>query len=81
VTINDGSLMRRSVLEGVTWHPERDDVMMLSLWLELASKGARMVNIDTPTWMYRWHSTNKSYGVRTERDADFRRLAIGEWMP
>ena len=79
VTVNDGSLIRRSVLESVTWHPERDDVMMLSLWLELATKGVRFVNVTEPTWLYRWHGTNKSYTVRTERDAEQRREAIAEY--
>ena len=80
VTINDGSLMRRSVLEGITWHPERDDVMMLSLWLDLMERGARFTNIEQPTWLYRWHGANKSYTVRTERDAQQRREAIAEHL-
>ena len=53
--------------------------MMLSLWLELATKGVRFVNVTEPTWLYRWHGTNKSYTVRTERDAEQRREAIAEY--
>lgn len=80
VTISDNALIRRSVLDGVTWHPERENVMMLSLWLALAAKGARFAMIDEPTWLYRRHDRNQSsalYG--DERDAEFRRIAVAEY--
>jgi glycosyltransferase involved in cell wall biosynthesis len=79
VTISDNSLIRRSALKGVTWHPERQHVMMLSLWLALMDKGARFVMLDTPTWMYRIHGANITPTTRDEQDAAFRREAIAEY--
>ncbi len=76
--VNDGALIRRSVLENVTWHPERDTVMMFSLWLELAVRGARFRVVNEPTWLHRLHGANMSAKIG-RRDAKWRREAIAEW--
>jgi SAM-dependent methyltransferase len=78
VTVNDGSLIRRSALEGLTWHPEREDAMMLSMWLDLAKKGARFAMIEEPTWLYRRHEGNKT-NVVDERDAAIRAQVLAEY--
>ena len=79
VPISDNALFRRSALKGVTWHPERNHVMMLSLWLALMAKGARFAMLDTPTWMYRIHGANQTPATRDEQDAAFRREAIAKY--
>lgn len=73
--VNDGALVRRSVLDGITWHPERDTAMMLSAWFDLAKAGARFTTVAEPTWLHRLHIANMSAHL-DERDAEFRRLAL-----
>lgn len=79
VPVNDGALIRRSILEGVTWHPERGTVLMLSLWLELAARGARFTTVARPTWYRRLHDANMSSGIG-ELDARLRLEAIAEFV-
>lgn len=73
------ALIRRSVLEGVTWHPERGTVLMLSLWLELAARGARFTTVARPTWYRRLHDSNMS-GALDDRDGQLRLEAIAEFV-
>ena len=44
----------------------RDDVQHgwedWNLWLRLLDNGARFVNVPEATWLYRFHSSNKTYG-------------------
>jgi hypothetical protein len=79
VTISDNALIRTSVLKGVTWHPERNHVMMLSLWLALMDKGAKFVMLDVPTWMYRIHEANQTPTTLDQEDAAFRAQAVAEY--
>lgn len=77
VTANDGSLVRRSALDGISWKPERGRAMVMSMWLALASAGKAFTSIDEPSWLYRRHAGNISRG----RDATFqaqRQAAIAE---
>lgn len=67
VTANDGSLVRRSALDGIAWRPDRGRAMVMSMWLALAAAGRRFTAIDEPTWLYRRHAGNISRG----RDAEF----------
>lgn len=76
--VNDGALVRMSLLDGVTWHPERKTVMFYSLWLELAAKGARFGVTDEPCWYYRQHAGQMSRSA-PESDARWRAEAIAEW--
>lgn len=78
--INDGALVRRSVLEGVTWHVERDTVAMLSLWLDLFERGARFGVVEAPCWYHRLHRGNMSAAL-PEQDAAWRAEAIAEHRP
>lgn len=73
--VNDGALIRRSVLDGITWHPERDKAMMFGLWADLTRKGARFTATTTPTWMHRLHDGNMSAHL-DERDMDYRMAAF-----
>lgn len=58
--VNDGALIRRSVLDGITWHPELDKVMMFRLWSDLLRAGARFTSTTTPSWLRRLHDGNMS---------------------
>lgn len=78
VPVNDGSLIRTSVLEGIPWRPERDKVMMMSMWLALAANGRSFATITEPCWLHRLHGSNMSASL-DEQDAAFRREAIAEW--
>ncbi len=60
VTANDGSLLRRSVVERVGFHPENGRAMMLTLWLDLMLAGARFATVAEPCWLYRRHRQNLS---------------------
>ncbi len=78
--VNDGALIRRSVLEGVTWHPERGTAVMFSLWLDLLAKGARFgVVKDAWLWKRRLHDSNMS-ATLGEDDARWRADAIREYL-
>ncbi|HEY6012723.1 MAG TPA: glycosyltransferase [Candidatus Limnocylindrales bacterium] len=78
--VNDGALIRRSVLEGVTWHPERDTVMMFSLWLDLLARDARFGVVTEPVWYHRVHEGQMSRTIG-EQDAAWRAQAIAEHRP
>ena len=78
--INDGALIRRSVLDGVTWHPERDTVMMFSLWLDLLARGVRFGVVPEPVWYHRCHDGQMSRTIG-EADAAWRAEAIAEHRP
>lgn len=78
VSANDFSLVRRAALEGITLHPERDTVMMMSLWLALAAAGKRFATIAEPTFLYRRHGGNLTNALPA-RDAEWRALAISEF--
>jgi glycosyltransferase involved in cell wall biosynthesis len=78
VPINDGSLIRVSALNGIPWRPDRDKVMMMSMWLALAAKGKSFATIEEPVWLHRLHGSNMSSNL-DEQDAKFRAEAIAEW--
>jgi glycosyltransferase involved in cell wall biosynthesis len=78
--VNDGALIRRSVLEGITWHPERDTVMMFSLWLDLLAQGVRFGVVAEPVWYHRIHGGQMSRTIG-EADTAFRAMAIAEHRP
>jgi len=78
VPINDGSLHRVSALSGISWRPDRDNVMMMSMWLALAAKGKSFATINEPVWLHRLHASNLSSHL-DESDARFRAEAIAEW--
>lgn len=83
VTINDGALCRRMVIESVGLRPERGRAMMLTLWLALARAGVRFATVHEPTWLYRRHAGNLSGGLPLRHDESFvalRREAILEAM-
>ena len=71
--VNDGALVRRSVLERITWHPELGTAFMFSLWHDLLVSGARFAATSHPTWLHRLHGSNMS---ATAADADLRELAL-----
>lgn len=77
--VNDGALVRRSVLEGVTLRADRDTVMMYSLWLALAARGARFATVAEPTWLYRHHGANMSAHL-DDRDAARRAEMVAEYQ-
>jgi hypothetical protein len=82
VTANDGSLLRRSALDGIGLRPERERAMMLTLWLALAHAGRRFSTIEEPTWLYRRHAANMSGQLPltpSPRFADLRRQAIADY--
>ena len=79
VTISDNSLIRASALRGLTWHPERKHVMMLTMWLALMHKGVRFAMIEEPTWLYRIHATNQTPSTRDPQDALWRAQAVAEY--
>lgn len=78
VSANDFSLVRRSALSGVRFHPERERVFMMSLWLDLAAKGARFAALPEPQFFYRQHAGNRHRDLDA-RDAALRREAIAEY--
>lgn len=79
--VNDFALIRRSVLEGVTWHPERESALMFSLWLDLLAKGARFAVVpDRWLWQRRLHGRNMSISLGA-KDAAWRAEAIAEHSP
>jgi glycosyltransferase involved in cell wall biosynthesis len=78
VPINDGSLIRVSALKGIPWRPDRDKVMMMSMWLAFAAKGKSFAAIEEPVWLHRLHGSNMSSNL-DEQDARFRAEAIAEW--
>ena len=81
VTVNDGALCRREVIEAVGLRPERERAMMLTLWLALAKAGVRFATVDEPTWLYRRHAGNMSGRLPLRPDEHFvalRREAIAE---
>jgi glycosyltransferase involved in cell wall biosynthesis len=78
VPINDGSLIRVSAQHGIPWRPDRDKVMMMSMWLALAAKGKSFATIEEPVWLHRLHGSNMSANL-DEQDAKFRAEAIAEW--
>ena len=78
--VNDGALVRRSVLDGVEWHPERDTVMMFSLWLDLLERGVRFGVVAEPVWYHRVHDGQMSRTIG-EADAAWRAEAIAEHRP
>ena len=78
--VNDGALVRRSVLDGVRWHPERDTVMMFSLWLDLLERGVRFGVVPEPIWYHRCHDGQMSRTIG-EQDAAWRAQAIAEHRP
>lgn len=75
--VNDGALIRMSVLAGVRFRPDRDTAMMFSLWLDLAAKGARFDAVAEPVWYRRLHDTNMS-AATGEADARWRQAAMAE---
>lgn len=80
VAANDGSLVRRSALDGIGWRPDLGRAMMLSRWLSLASAGKSFSTITEPTWLYRRHKGQLS--ARFTHDEKFmalRRQAIAEY--
>ena len=83
VTVNDGALCRREVIERVGLRPERGRAMMLTLWLALARAGVRFATVSEPTWYYRRHAGNMSGQLPLVIDEQFlalRREAIAEAM-
>ena len=83
VTVNDGALCRRSVIEAAGLRPERERAMMLTLWLALAKAGVRFATVTEPTWLYRRHANNMSGQLPLRHDDHFialRREAIAEAM-
>lgn len=78
VPINDGSLLRREAIAKETWRPDRDKVMMMSMWLALAAHGARFATIEEPVWLHRLHGSNMSAAL-DEQDARYRAEAIAQW--
>lgn len=78
VRCNDGALVRRDALAGVTFRPERERAMMMTFWLAMAAQGARFTSIIEPTWLYRRHATNLSNHL-SAHDASLRRAAIAEY--
>lgn len=79
VWTNDSSLIRMSALDGVSLRPERETAMMMTLWLDLAARGARFAVVPKPTWYRRLHASNMSAGIGG-RDALLRRQAIAEHL-
>jgi glycosyltransferase involved in cell wall biosynthesis len=80
VTANDGSLIRRTALEGIPWRPERERAMLMTMWLALVSAGRRFATLTEPTWLYRRHGSNmSSLRRRDEHDMSLRREAIAEY--
>ena len=75
--VNDGALIRMSVLDGVRFRPDRDTAMMFSLWLDLAAKGARFGVVGEPVWYRRLHDSNMSSTVG-DVDAAWRAQAVAE---
>lgn len=73
--VNDGALIRRSVLSRITWHPERDTAMMFSLWHDLLLAGVRFAATPGPTWLHRLHGANMSAHL-TKQDARWRAVAV-----
>ncbi len=73
--VNDGALIRRSLLERVTWHPERQTAAMFSLWLDLAADGAVFAAVQSPTWLHRLHGASMSTALDA-RDDRWRAKAI-----
>jgi glycosyltransferase involved in cell wall biosynthesis len=78
VRCNDGSLVRRGSLGGITFRPERERAMMMTFWLAMAAAGKRFGVIEEPTWLYRRHATNLS-NQRSAHDNALRRDAIAEY--
>jgi glycosyltransferase involved in cell wall biosynthesis len=54
-SINDQSMIRRSVLEGITWEPELDNVMVLPVWLDLTLRGCSFHRLEEATFLRRVH--------------------------
>jgi hypothetical protein len=54
-SINDQSLIRRSALEGITWEPDLDNVMVLPVWLELTLRGCAFHRLEEATFLRRVH--------------------------
>lgn len=77
VSANDGSLLRRSALGGITWRPERERAMLMTMWLALAKADRKFATLSEPTWLYRRHDANMSNHL-SEHDASLRRQAIAE---
>lgn len=58
--VNDGALIRRSILDRVRLDPKLDTVAIYGLWLALAKKGARFGVVERPIWRHRKHPTQMS---------------------
>ncbi len=73
--VNDGSLMRRSALDGSNLDPELENVMLADLWLDMAFRGCAFTRLDEATFLYRRHGTNSSDHL-TALDAETRRAVL-----
>lgn len=78
VSANDGSLVRRVAVDGISFRPERERAMMMTFWLAMAAGGRRFSTIEEPTWLYRRHGGNMSNEL-SEHDLDLRRQAMADY--
>jgi glycosyltransferase involved in cell wall biosynthesis len=78
ISVNDGSLLRRSATSYSPWRPERERAMMMAMWLALAARNIRFDCVHEPTWLYRRHHGNMSRRL-SPHDMELRRQAIAEY--
>jgi glycosyltransferase involved in cell wall biosynthesis len=75
MAVNDGSLVAHDLVKDLFWDVTLESQMLAPIWAELMIAGKAFGVVEMPTWCYRRHDANISYGALTDKDVVLRAAA------